>query len=285
MNETRIGRIVWAMFPLLLAAAGTFGAFPEVPWDSAKALQVTKGRPFSSGAVFINGKYIEPPYVVERWGTGLRINGKPISGQVIDWNDFLRTQSGAKANHVEVAAPEAAAAAPAPAEESTTSSEETSLDDLFDDNPKPKKPAAAPARKPVARPRAATVTYTLEGEFVPNDVSRKMLARINAERTEIDRILRSGGFFCFGDRYSRVFGDERTLLAMLETLPEMQQSAESSEGFRTSVRAARMAYINDILAGELYRNRIDYRKLKALRSRIKKDNELKRVLNGSQLTF
>ena len=44
----------------VVVATGAF-AFQPVPTESAKALGVTRGKPFSAGLVFVNGKYIEPP--------------------------------------------------------------------------------------------------------------------------------------------------------------------------------------------------------------------------------
>ena len=46
---------------MLLLGAVTAGAFPEIPRESGKALGVTKGRAFSEGLVFVNGKFIRPP--------------------------------------------------------------------------------------------------------------------------------------------------------------------------------------------------------------------------------
>ena len=52
---------------LMVAALATAAsAMHEIPKASAKALGVTRGKSFSSGVVFIEGKYIPPPYVVER---------------------------------------------------------------------------------------------------------------------------------------------------------------------------------------------------------------------------
>ena len=251
-------------------------AFQPIPKESAKALGVTRGKAFSSGAVFVNGKYIEPPYVVERWGTGIRINSIPVTGQVIDWTEFAKTQPGVK---VEKSAAQEPVAAPvaAPAQVDVDAS---SLDDLFDDDPKPAKKATAwhpAAARPAAKP---TVSYTLSGEFVPNEATQAMVERINSTRTDIDRIVRAGGFICFGDTYSQVSGDARTLREMLATLPDLLQHAESAQDFSAKVRAARLVYLHEVLRNDLYRNRVDYRKLKALRMKIEKDNELNDVINS-----
>ena len=273
----------------VMAATGAF-AFQPIPKEGAKALGVTRGKPFSAGAVFINGKYIEPPYVVERWGTGIRINSIPVTGQVVDWNEFLKTQDGVKtvkkeAFPVQEVAPVAqqvpVAPPPAPA------ADVSSLDDLFDDDPKPARPTPAPravatpaASQPVAAPAAprTVTTYALSGAFKPNESSKALLGRINSSRTEIDRILRSGGFVCFGDSYSRVTGDKRTLMAMLERLPELEQRSGSLDAFRAGVRSAGLVYLNEVLCEDLFRNRIDYRKLKERRERIKSDQKWSQIL-------
>lgn len=256
------------------------GAFQPVPKESAKALGVTRGRPFSSGAVFVNGKYLEPPYVVERWGTGLRVNSVPVTGQVIDWEEFVKTQQGARVVKTETAPAPAAASAPEPAP-AADDIDSTSLDDLFDDVPKAKKPAT-PARsfKPsvAARPRVS-VSYEMDGDFVPNEASKALLARINAARTEIDRSLRAGGFICFGDGYSQVTGDSRTLLQMLKKLPDLMMDAADAKTFGASVRAAGLHYLGEVLLRDLFRNRDDYRKLRSLRKKLEKKDEMNRVLD------
>ena len=278
--------MIWAVMTGVCLAADVATAFQEIPRESAKALRVTKGKPFSSGAVFINGKYLKPPYVVERWGTGLRINKEQVTGQVVDWNEFLKTQAGVKVSKPESASVSAPEAAPTSAPEPTASNDdadESSLDDLFDDDPKPKKKsssASAVRKSAVLRPKP-TVTYTLEGGFSPNDASKKLLARINAMRTGVDRILRSGGFICFGDRYSQVTGDARTLQEMLEKLPELMQHSSDLSSFNAGVRAAHLVYLHDELSSDLYANRFYYRQLKELRTKLKEEKELNALMQKS----
>ena len=272
-----------------MLSALTAAAFEEVPWDSAKSLGVTRGKPFTAGVVFINGKYVEPPYVVERWGTGIRINSIPVTGQVIDWSDFLKTQDPAIVTKTVQAAPAAAAPALAPTYTPPPTAESKSdadaLDDLFDDDPAPKKPASSwqspSASRPSAppRPKAAAPKYVLSGKFVKNDAAKSLVKRINDQRTEIDGILRRGGFIFFGDGYSRVAGDARTADAMLESLPELMQRSPDVNSFRSGIRSAHMVYINEILSGQLFANRIDYRRLQDRRQKIKKEREWSDLLN------
>ena len=282
---------VWkvsGLVALIAISSMSAEAFQPIPKESAKALRVTRGRPFSAGAVFVNGKYIDPPYVVERWGTGIRINSIPVTGQVVDWNEFLKTQDGVKTVKKESVQTREPAPIAQPAQATKPSEapavDASSLDDLFDDDPKPAsttKTVATPAvNRPVAAPAVPRVvtTYSLSGEFKHNDSSKTLLGRINSSRTEIDRILRSGGFVCFGDNYSRVTGDKRTLMAMLERLPELEQRSESLDDFRAGVRSAGLVYLNEVLCEDLFRNRIDYRKLKERRERIKSDQKWSQIL-------
>lgn len=279
-------------FILTLAglAALTGEAFQPIPKEGAKALGVTRGKPFSAGAVFINGKYIEPPYVVERWGTGIRINSIPVTGQVVDWNEFLKTQDGVKMVKKEISPVQESAPAAQPVQSATPAPavDVSSLDDLFADNQKSAKSASRSAATSAAsRPSAVSATpksvttYTLSGAFKPNESSKALVGRINSARTEIDRILRSGGFICFGTHYPRVSGDKRTLMAMFDVLPELMQSSESIEAFCSGVHSANLVYFNDALCQELFKNRIDYRKLKERREKFKSDQKWKQILGDS----
>ena len=275
-----MGRFVAAKFAvaLLLALVCGVSCAIEIPKASAKALGVTRGRQFDAGLVFINGKYIEPPYRVERRGVGICINGKPAISQVIDWTEFLKTQPGVKVVKTETPVPSYV-----PSEPATPSYDDvdTSLDDLFDDDPKPKKPSK-PKYKPTHVPRkpVQTVSYTLEGEFVPNASTKALVTRINNVRTEIDKSLRSGGFICFGDRYARVSGDQRAAMIFLEKIPEIMRRSETPESFKASVRAANFVYFSDFVCNDLFQNRIDYRRLQDRRKKLKEAAELDKLMKG-----
>lgn len=272
---------IWLVLAVVLGAA-TAGAFPEIPRESAKALGVTKGRAFSEGLVFVNGKFIPPPYRVERWGTGIRINKVPVTGQVIDWAEFLKTQPGYKpeASAAPAASP---ASAPAAAVQVADDYSEASLDDLFDDNPPPKpKPASKSSPKPVVAapaPAEAKPAPVLEGPFVKNDAVKALVKQVNAARMEIDRTLRSGGFICFGDNYARIVGDSRAAAKLLEALPEIQMKAEDAASFRVAARAAKLVYLHELVCDELFRNRIDYRRLMEHRQKLQKEAEWKRMMD------
>ena len=271
-------RLTVALLALACVSANSAAAAIEIPKVSGKALGVTRGKQFGNGVVFIEGKYIEPPYVVERWGNGIRINGIPVVSQVVDWTDFLKTQSSLKVVKTESAP--SAAPTPPPVQETYSADVESSLDDLFDDEPK-----AKPVKKAVVRPAApprpkTTVSYSLEGGFVRNEASNLLVKRINAVRTEIDRTLRTGGFFCFGADYARVSGDQRETLRLLDRLPDFQRRCESVEEFVAAVRSAKLVYLTEPICRDFFKNRIDYRKLQDRRRVIKEEAELEKLVNG-----
>lgn len=258
-----------ALSVAVAATAMVAFAFRPIPKESAKALGVTRGKPFSKGAVFISGAYVEPPYVIERWGTGIRINSMPVTGQVVEWDEFLKTQPGVKVTKTEIAVPETLSepeAEEVEMEPDIDDSASEDLDDLFDDDSKGKRGKVAKKRISIARkvpPKPKVVfTYSLEGDFSPNEETKALVGRVNAVRTEIDRILRSGGFICFGDNYSRVTGDEATFRKMMEVLPEILRESPNVDEFRKKVRAANLVYLNDALCADLFNCRLNYRKLK-----------------------
>lgn len=264
--NTRLSTLLAA----LLCAATAAAAMPEIPKASRTALGATRGRSFSSGVVFVEGKYLPPPYVVERWGTGIRINSKPVTGQVIPWSEFLKTQSGVKVTKTEVKP------AVQPKQQSFEM-DDFSLDDLFDDDPKPRK-----KRKPAQRRQTGpsySVSYSMEGDFVENEASKGLVARINAVRTEIDKILRMGGFICFGESYSRISGDSASAMKLLEKLPGILRTSYTLSDFKYAVRSAGLVYLHETLCEDLYRNRIDYPKLQERYEKLKGDAEIQKMIN------
>ena len=285
------------VFVVVAMMATAVMAFQPIPKASARALGVTRGKLFSKGLVFINGKYLPPPYVVERWGTGIRINSTPVTGQIVDWNEFLKTQPGVKTVTTEPESVAVSESAEPEAEAEATSETQpveaaaadvNSLDDLFEDdsdeNDVKKKSAAARStpkpkvvHKPAPKPRA-TVSYVLEGDFVPNEETKALVKRINQTRTDVDRTLRSGGFLCFGDKYPNLSGDSRLLKKLLSKLPELQQQATDEADFVSSAYAANIVYLNETLLRELYKNRIDYLQLKRLRAKL--NDNLDALLSG-----
>lgn len=267
-------------------AAGAF-AFQPVPDASVKALKITRGKSFSKGLVFVNGKVLLPPYVVERRGTGIRINEQAVTGEVVAWDEFLKTQPNVKAEKkdVEVVSSKLVVVRPEEPEKTAESEEEVNLDDLFDDetgaedgedekkDEKPEKPQASVVRQEV-RSTKTVVSYSIDGDFVPNDASKALLARVNAKRTEIDKNLRMGGFVFFGNRHEPFLGNGRMLQEMVKVLPELMKTAVNEKDFVVRAQAAGLSYLGGRILKDLYRNHVDYPKLQKYRSRAVAGTEL-----------
>ena len=67
-------RAKWLLAALfVLAAANAYGG------DAVTDLGITKGEPIETGFLFVDGKYIDAPYVVERRGVSIYINNIMIS--------------------------------------------------------------------------------------------------------------------------------------------------------------------------------------------------------------
>ena len=275
-----------------LVAAFAQAAFAPNPKGAVKALKVEKGKPFRTGLVFIDGKYISPPYTVERYGLVLRINKIPVTGPLIPWEKFVRTQEGVKVSkNVSGGAPVSADPVAESAEEPepepepeedvySLSFDDDPLADLFDDEPTTKKSAAKPkAHKPKPRKPTVTVTYSFDGEFKHNDTTKALLKKISQARTEVDAHLRKGGFVCFGSNYSCVKGDAGTAKIVLDKLPGLMQTSNDEKALAAGVRASGISFFPEALCSDLYQNRVDYRKLLERQKSVKDEEKMNELIN------
>ena len=286
----------FAAFAVVVSAAEAAEAkrsFGAVPKQALVELKATVGKPFSSGLVFIDGKFIPPPYKVERFGTAFRINGQQVTRQVIPWDEFLKTQPGVRIEQVEIApsAPAESAAPETAAEETAEPAADDSdisddFDDLFDDNPKPKKkkaPARAAAKKPAPQPSAPTVAtkVVFDGTFRPNTKTKSMVERLNKIRTDMEVMLRKGGTCFFGTRYSTVTADRAPTDMFLSAVPQAMRENSSCEDFASAVRAKGIVFLPESVLRDLFRNRLDYVKLQERARAVKEERAWEKKLNNS----
>ena len=272
--------IVIAFALPLFAQANSKSAFATVPKQALVELKATVGKPFSSGLVFVNGKFLDPPYKIERYGTAIRINGVQVTNEIIPWTEFLKTQAGARIEKVDPPAGAAPAAEePAAAEEPEDAySSDDDLDDLFDDDPKPKKkvaakPAAVKRPSKAAPPPQPTTTVVLDGEFVANGKTKAMVARINKERTRVETVLRKGGCFFFGTRYTPISVDRMPAEMFLSSIPGVMKSNTAFEPFSSAARAKGITFLSEAVLRDLFRNRLDYIRLIAREKAIKEEGK------------
>ena len=266
----------------LFAQANSKGAFEAVPKQALVELKATVGRPFSAGLVFIDGKFIQPPYKVERYGTAFRINGHQVTNQIVPWDEFLKTQSGVRIDKVEIPA-SAAPAAEEPKEVEASEDLGDDFDDLFDDTPKPKKKTALPARRSAPSAPRTKSTVVFEGEFKHNANTRKMLARLNSMRTNLEIALRKGGACFFGSRYSTVRADPAPADMFLDVIPTVMKNSSSFEEFSSAARAKGISFLSEDIMLDLYRNKLDYIKLRERARAVKEERKWATMLKNSDL--
>lgn len=263
-------------------------SFAKPPAAALKALRATVGKPIPTGFVFVDGRYLAPPYKVERYGNVIRINGTQVTGELISWNEFIKTQTGVTTTRSESAAEPSPAPEPEPEpEEEVEDDTESSLDDLFDDDPAPKKPVAK-KKKPVSRPRLAkptvTVSYSFDGEFEPNEKTKLYVEKMNTVRMRIDKHLRAGGYYCFGSRYSAVTGDKGAAKLMFDKLPELMRdgASQSQDAFITSAQAAGLSFLPRLVLADLHRNRYTYHELMSRRKSMQEEAKWSAILNSGR---
>lgn len=262
-------------------------SFETVPKQALVELKATIGRPFSSGLVFIDGRFLPPPYKIERYGTAFRINGRQVTNQIISWDDFLKTQAGVRIDKEEVPA----SADTSSVDEETEEEEEDvsddfedDFDDLFDDTPKPKKkktPRVVRRSAPSA-PRAKT-TVVFEGDFKHNARTKKMLARLNKLRTNLEIALRKGGACFFGTQYPTVRADPAPADMFLDVIPAVMKDSSSFEEFSSSARSKGITFLSENIMRDLYRNKLDYIKLRERARTVKEERKWAEMLNNSDL--
>jgi len=265
------------------------GIFPKPPDEVVRALKITRGQSFEDGYVFINGKYLPPPYRVERYGNIIRINDIQVTPQIVPWAEIAKTQKGFAVRRIGPEPEEAPQAAEEAAEEekeaeSANAAEEQqpqpqpkphprrdrlSLEELFGEKPiEPKnetapKPAARPQQeKPRATPkktqRSVTEVVTFEGKFIPDDTTAAHLAKMDGIRTNIDSKLRAGGYIFFGSRYPLTSGNASTAKYMVGKLPEIMRRNTSHDAFINDMHRAGLSFLSQKIMDDLFRNRFDF---------------------------
>jgi len=274
--------VIVLTYSLFLVPCSFLLAAPlAVPKEAVKALQITKGKPCKTGVVFMDGKYIAPPYVVKRYGTAIMINDVQVTAPLVAWDEFVKTQSGVQVTRTETPA----AVMPEPVEEPEVeeSVEDDPLADLFDDDPKPAAKKSPAKKKRVRKPPKPTVTttYSMEGDFVMNDASKALVEKINRYRTDVNARLMKGGFIFFGSNYSRVSGEARETKRLLETLPGLMRTCTSGSQLFAELRGKNFFYLTEPIANDLYRNKYLYPQIEAHARQLGENDKLDSLMRGS----
>ena len=248
-------RFFWEMV-LVSIAVSVSGAveLPEVPEEAIAELGTTLGAPQRAGFVFIEGRYLPPPYTVTRKGNGIFINRIQMQ-QPVPWDSF----SGAPANGTEkkavdadgdfekVDAPPKAANPGNPAAPKTVKS----MDDLFADGAE--KPAT-PAEGTSGALAPAVTAKTLAPEEVRQ---KKDELRANLERLRkgYEQALAQGEMFFFSQRHNRVNGNYGTARTLMGVLPKALRHAQSPQDLMAQLNQGGVYFIDLGMCSALFRNK------------------------------
>ncbi|MDD4019066.1 MAG: hypothetical protein PHV28_14120 [Kiritimatiellae bacterium] len=248
-------RFFWEVV-LVSIVASVSGAveLPEVPEEALAELGTTLGMPQRAGFVFIEGRYLPPPYTVTRKGNGIFINRIQIQ-QPVPWDAFNGAPgngTGKKAvdadgDFEKVDAPQKTASPG----DSTAPQAVKSIDDLFaDGEEKPAMPANA-APEPQAPARTAKALGTEEVK------QKKDELRANLERLRkgYEQALAQGEMFFFSQRHNRVNGNYGTARTLMGVLPKALRHAQSPQDLMARLNQGGVYFIDLGMCSALFKNK------------------------------
>jgi hypothetical protein len=261
---------------------------PEVPSEAIEALGLTLGTPKRKGFVFIEGRYISPPYTVSRKGNGIFINRIQVE-QPIAWTAEALTPSAIppskavvntpdKAEEVnpsplppplDTAAPVAVIDSGAVATPPTTEGQVgKSLDALFDGPSTNNIVIDAPNPAGLEK-KALPVGLTQQQK----DELRKKLDMIRA-RFELG--LAQGEIYFFNMKHGRVNGTYGTAKALFAVLPEALRYSQSPQDLMARLGQGGVNFLDLATCVDLYKNKLNFMVLSDRRRLIELDEATKR---------
>ncbi len=284
-----------------VACVSVAADLPDVTDEAIAELGTTLGTPQMNGFVFIDGRYIPPPYTVSRKGNAIFINRIQIE-QPVAWSRAAATgavpqpapaaaavkksvDADGDFEEVGAAAKPVAAAEPAPAAAKAKSVK--SIDDLFDDDTpaKPVSAAAAPAA-PAAPAAAPAVAASGAGtaELTDDDLKRQkeaLVANLERLRRGYEQALVQNEFFFFGTRHNRVNGNYGTARALMGVLPKALRYAQSPVDLMQRLNQGGVYFIDLGICSALYKNRGTFPMLEERLTKIEDAEEFEAVKRKS----
>lgn len=306
-------RWMTAGFGCLFAWGCLWAELPEVTEEAMSDLGVTYGTPQMNGFVFIEGRYLPPPYTVTRRGNGIFVNRIQVE-QPVAWTFFAaaaeaggepRKKAVDADGDFETVTPAAApAAAPAeapaaPAAEPAAPKAVKSIDDLFADDA-PAAPAKAPEAAPAAEAAAEKAPAPAADAAAPAAAQQAAAVRRSPEemkrlkeelRTKLDTLrknyelaLARGEFFFFSERHSRLNGNYGTARTLLGVLPGALRSAQSPMELMQLLNQGGVYFVDLASCTALYRNKTAFPLLEERLRRTEEMEALEASRRGQGLT-
>ena len=249
-----------------LALGAVWAAAPKfdvVPTAALQNLKGARGKPIRRGAVFVNGRYMPPPYTIWRRGTAIYVGDVQVTGQIVPWSAFMQAQGAGGGA--------AAPAAPRKEEKKPTATAK-SVDDLFDD--------AEPAPKKSSDGDSAAPESEVSGPFIPNDRTKRYLKRIMDYRTDIDRRLRRGEILFFGTRYSTPHIEENQSMSLMTALSNSLREAHDANDLQSRLRAQGIKYLSNALCEDLFANQASSLEIEECLSKLKDEQDTWKILDA-----
>ena len=274
-------RLTWILLGALFCGRVSAAELPEITEEAITELGLTPGTPQMNGFVFIDGRYIPPPYTVTRKGNGIFVNRilieqvplgvlaaaetaaaaeqTPAKKSVDADGDFVEVKAEADVKPADEASPEAVAE---PAKPKTVKS----IADLFADSDVPEKPMPAAVPAPVAAAEAArpVVVAPVMNELTPEDSQRQkeaFVASLERLRKGYDQALIQGEFFFFGQRHNRVNGNYGTARMLMEVLPKALRYAQSPQDLLQRLNQGNVYFVDLGICTALYKNKFTFPQL------------------------
>jgi hypothetical protein len=283
-------KIFFAGFALISANILLANEFEACPPQAVASLKITSPRkPVRTGYVFVNGKYLSPPYRVTRHGTVLKINGTQVTGQIIPWSRFLDLP--------QTSTPSTKAMPPvAKAKKTSTAPKKiTSVDDLFADEPAAEEPTKSktadsnaidelfgdgPAKPPSS---AEVMAEAIENAtFVKTPKTDKLLKRINTYRSDVHRQLLDGDICFFGCKYSPINVPNKLARKFLDFLPTAYRESMNANEFYSMLRTQGFVFVSRQICDELFANIADSPKIQERRRKERSNEETQNILNKAR---
>jgi hypothetical protein len=292
-------------------------ALEEVPQAAVDEMGVTEGKPLMNGFVFINGRYLPPPYTVRRVGNAICINKEQIE-QPVPWSYCNPDSLGGMSNNVEDAellqgADNNADATAAEMEKNKDSPADqlpakvTSIDDLFGD-PQTEKATQETAQPPAEIRsiddlfndeesvqsdsqivRAPPVSVAKPARRVmrpPENISdvelkrRKMRLKksLDEKRAFFERHLARGEMYFFGATHDRINGTYGSARMLLEVLPEALRYARNPQDLLRRLHNGNVYFLDYSICEALFANQTTFPLIQQRRDQIRQDEAVKETL-------
>ena len=270
----------WLAGGAAFALCAGMAALPEVPEEAVGALGVTTGVPQRGGFVFVDGKYLPPPYTVTRRGNGIFINRIQVD-QPVPWAAPAPKDAPKKLDEdgdFEVAEEEDAEEVVGAddgdellfGDAQGGKAEAHAIDALFDDVAPVKKKAPAPKVPPPARAAA-------DAPLSNKQQADELKVKLDALRKQYEAALGRGEIYFFAQQHSRVNGTLGSAKALFAVLPSALRYAQSPQDLMARLNQGGVYFLDLPTCADLYRNRTSFAQLDERRKQIEAEDAAKRA--------